>query len=421
VNEAERQNLTAPDNTFGTIDDLDCRGRVVFLRVDPFVLDALADSRAVREEPSVDAAVVPDELGGAEPHARTSLERLLQLEARVIVGTHLSPEDKAAARIADIEELASGLSEQLGIEALVPDEPVGDATLRIIHGLRAGQICVLPDLLANPGEAKNDERFARALAQHVDAYVGDAFASSQLPFASIARLPRLVPRRALGYRAGLELEVASRLFASSRGSVAMVLGGSELGPRLGTVSAWLSRLDTLHVGGAAAVTLLSAAGRAPAFASTEPARLAEARSLLGRARDLDVVIRLPTDFWVELPGSSRPEVVAAKDLPAEARVIDIGPRSLEHLASALTTVTRLAWWGPLGHLARGGAEASRELAHICARPEVMSVVLGVETGRFVRQLPRDVRGGIDLVTTGTQAVVALLSGQRLPGLEALRR
>ncbi len=421
MNEAERQNLTAPDNTFGTIDDLDCRGRVVFLRVDPFVLDALADSRAVREEPSPGEDVIPDEAASAEAHARTSLERLLQLEARVIIGTHLSPEDRAAARIADIEELASGLSEQLNVEALVPDEPVGDATLRIIHGLRPGQICVLPDLLANAGEAKNDERFARALAQHVDAYVGDAFASSHLPYASIARLPRLVPRRALGYRAGRELEVASRLFSSSSGSVAMVLGGSELGPRLGTVSAWLSRFDTLLVGGAAAVTLLSAAGRAPAFASTELARLAEARSLLSRARDLDVEIRLPMDFWVELPGASGPEVVAAKDLPADARVIDIGPRSLVQLTSALATVTRLAWWGPLGHLGRAGAEASLQLAQICARPEEMSVVLGVETGRFARQLPLDVRGGIDLITTGTRAVVALLSGQRLPGLEALRR
>lgn len=420
VNEAERQELAPPDDTFGTIDDLDCRGRVVFLRIDAFVLDALADSRARREEPGAGEDVAPGEASGAETPARTSVEKLRELDARVIVATHLSSEDKAAARIADVEELASGLSEKLGVEALVPDEPVGDATLRIIQGLRTGQICVLPDLLAHPGEARNDERFARALAQHVDAYVGDAFASSHLAYASIARLPRLVPRRALGYRARREVEVASRLFASSRGSVAMVLGGSELGPRLGTVSAWLSRLDALHVGGAAAVTLLAAAGRAPASASAEPARLAEARSLLARARDLDVEVRLPVDFWVQPAGASQLEVVAAKDLTAEARVIDIGPRSLEQLSSALATVDRLAWWGPLGHLGRGGTEASLQLAHVCARPEVMSVVLGVETGRFVRQLPPDVHGRIDLVTTGTQALVALLSGQRLPGLEALR-
>lgn len=419
MNEAERSKLAPAESAFGAIDDLDCKGRLVFLRVDPFVADNLDDARA-QPEPSDDAAALGAGAAREALKARTSLERLLELEARVIIGTHLSPEDKAAARVSDIEELASRLSERLGVEVLIPDEAVGDAALRIIHSGRPGQICVLPDLLGSPGEVNNDERFARALAQHVDAYVGDAFASSHLPYASIARLPRIVPRRALGYRARHELEVLSRLFAASRGSVAMVLGGSALGPKLGTVNAWLPWISTLCVGGAAAVTLLSAMGRAPAEASAEPARLAEARSLLSRARDLGIPIQLPTDFWVQLPHALEPEVVPARTLPADARVIDIGPASLEQLTAALAGAAHLLWWGPLGHLAGGGTRASLQLSELCARPGVKSVVLGSETRHFVRQLPAELRSGIELVTTGTQAAIALSRGQRLPGLEALR-
>lgn len=418
LNEAERPKL-APESAFGTIDDLDCKGRRVFLRVDPFVVDSIDDARA--EPAPGEHPAAPGVEAAHEPlTARTSLERLLELEARVIVGTHLSAEDKAVARVADIEELASRLSERLGVEALIPDEAVGDAALRIIHSGRPGQICVLPDLLGSPGEINNDERFARSLAQHVDAYVGDAFASSHLPYASIARLPRLVPRRALGYRARHELEVLSRLFAASRGSVAMVVGGSALGPKLGAINACLPRIGTLCVGGAAAVTLLSAMGRAPAEASAEPARLAEARSLLSRVRDLGIPIQLPTDFWVRLPHALEPEVVPARTLPADARVIDIGPTSLEQLTAALAGAAHLLWWGPLGHLAAGGTRASLQLSELCARPGVNGVVLGGETRMFVRQLPAELRRGIELVTTGTHAALAVAKGQRLPGLEALR-
>lgn len=420
MNEAERPKLAPVESAFGTIDDLDCKGRRVFLRVDPFVADNIDDARAQPPDPGDDLAA-PASGAAREPvGARTSLERLLQLEARVIIGTHLSAEDKAAARVADIEELASRLSERLGVEALIPDEAVGDAALRIIHSGRPGQICVLPDLLGNPGELNNDERFARALAQHVDAYVGDAFASSHLPYASIARLPRLVPRRALGYRARRELEVLSHLFAASRGSVAMVVGGSSLGPKLGPINAWLPRISSLCVGGATAVTLLAAMGRAPADASAEPARLAEARSLLSRARDLGIALVLPSDFWVQLPHALEPEVVPARTLPPDARVIDIGPASVEQLTAALAGASHLLWWGPLGNLTGGGTRASRQLAELCARPGVKSVVLGSETRQFVRQLPAELRQGIELVSTGTQAALSLASGQRMPGLEALR-
>jgi len=93
---------------------------------------------------------------------------------------------------------------------------------------------------------------------------------------------------------------------------------------------------------------------------------------------------------------------------------------VEQLTAALASAAHLLWWGPLGHLAAGGTRASLQLAELCARPGVKSVVLGGETRHFVRQLPAELRKGIELVTTGTQAAIALSSGQRLPGLEALR-
>jgi phosphoglycerate kinase len=57
---------------------------------------------------------------------------------------------------------------------------------------------------------------------------------------------------------------------------------------------------------------------------------------------------------------------------------------------------------------------------LCARPEIMSVVMGGDTRRFVRALPPEVRAGIDLVSTGSAAARALLAGRRMPGIEAVR-
>lgn len=426
-----------PLDAFGTLEDLDCRGRRVFLRVDPYLLDTLDEEDAARApadpaEPvaSTDDAGEPPPMPfgsapGAPPAApsRSTLRRLLELEARVIVATHFGPDAPTATGLDGVEALASRLSERLGLEVFMPDEPVGDAAQRVINELRHGQLCVLPDLAAPRGgaEQRNDERFARALASGADAYVFDAFSQSHLEYASTAKLPRLVPRRALGARAGREIERLGSVFALNRGSVGLLLGGRRFSDKIDTLSEWLPRIDRVCIGGRVALTLLAAAGRAQPEAGAEVDRLAQARSLLARARDLGVTLSLPLDFRVQLAGDQGTLVKRAADVPAKARIVDLGPESTALFGEQLGKAKHLLWWGPLGDLRHAeGTEASRALAALCAEPALVSVALGGATRGFVRQLPPELQRGIDLVSTGSEAARALLAGRRLPGIDAVR-
>jgi phosphoglycerate kinase len=401
---------TDPTDVFGNIEDLDARGRRVFLRVDPYVLDSLGTQSPPESEKPPGAI-------------ESSLRRLLELDARVIIGTHFSPEASAETGLVDVEALASELSDRLAVEVLMPDEPVGDAALRVLHELRQGQLCVLPDLLAarGGGEQKNDEAFARALGAHVDAYVFDAFSASHLEYASLVRLPRLAPRRALGAHARRELRGLSDIFSLSRGSVGMALGGQKFADKFDTLGGWLPRINTLCVGGTVATTLLGAAGALRDDAITEGDRLAQARSLISRARDLGVKVLLPSDFRVQMDGDRDSRVVSPRNVSAQCRIIDIGPESCARFSEALGQSQNLLWWGPLGNVQHPhGSTSSAALGQVCATPTIRSVVLGGDTRRFVRQLPPEVVAGIDLISTGSAAAKALLSGRRLPALEALR-
>jgi phosphoglycerate kinase len=437
VNENDGSTLGArPLDAFGALEDLDCRGRRVFLRVDPYVLDTLADADVESSGPvsstaeptrasaleSGEGALSPVAPAALGPSAST-LKRLIELEARVVIGTHFTPEARAETGLDGVEGLASRLSERLGLEVFMPDECVGDAVLRVIAELRPGQLCVLPDLAASRdgAEQKNDEAFARALASSVDAYVFDAFAASHLEYASTVKLPRLVPRRALGQRSRRELEALSSVFALNRGSVGLALGGHTFSEKIDTLGGWLPRVDRLCIGGAVGMTLLAAAGKARAEASPEPERLAQARSLLGRARDLGVTITLPVDFVVQLEGDQGTLTKYPADVPANARIVDIGPESSALFDEVLGKAKHLLWWGPLGNLQKPeGKAASAALAVLCARPEIMSVVIGGDTRRFVREQPPELQRGLDLVSTGSAAARALLAGRRLPGIEAVR-
>jgi phosphoglycerate kinase len=381
---------------FPNLDDLDCRGRRVFFRVDPLVLSA-------------------SELEGS------SLRQLLEHEARILIATSFGPGAVGDTGFRSLDDLAAQLSEKLGVEVFLPDELVGDAVVRILRELRPAQICILPDLSREPGELVNDERFARALASNADAYYGDAFASCHLQHASVARLPQLLPRRALGVEARRELTQLSELASAGREGLAWCVGGERLADKIDLIDRWLPRLRTLAVGGQLAVTLLVAAGKAGEDISPEPGLGARARTLLARARDLGLELLLPTDLRVIWEGDPEPRVLPLRSVTPSMKVVDVGPETLERYCAVLGARRQLLWWGQLGDPASdAGATSSRRLVELCARPELRSVLLGTRLGRFVRALSPEARAGIDLLCTGTAAACAFLSGQRLPGMEALR-
>jgi phosphoglycerate kinase len=397
---------------FQNLDDLDCRGRRVFFRVDPLVLAA-----------------------SAAPGS--SLRELLEREARIVIGTQLSTEDAADTGVSSLDELTSRLSAELGVEAFLPEECTGDAVVRILHQLRPGQLCVLPDLGREPAERSNDERFARALASNADAYLGDAFATSHLELASQVRLPQLLPRRALGVAARRELGALGELLAAPRARVGWCVGGRRLADKLDLLDRCLPRLSLLCVGGLASTTLLAALGRVPESASAEPELLARCRSLIARCRDLDVELLLPTDLSIVWEGDPEPRVIPTRSLFERARVVDVGPESTAAFCQALRTRQHLVWWGATGDLANtGGTESSQKLVELCASGSSTaaaggvaavdpsgprSVIIGRETTRYVRSLPEERRQGIELISGGTAAARTLLAGYKLPGIEALRR
>ena len=219
-----------------------------------------------------------------------------------------------------------------------------------------------------------------------------------------------------------ELSGLTLLSGAARGTLGFCLGGQRFADKVEFLDAWLPRVRTLCVGGGVAMTLLVAAGKAPASASSEPDQLARARSLLARARDLGVELLLPSDLRATLPNQGETWVVAPRALPSGAQLVDLGPESIELFSQALGAREHLLWWGLLGDpQLESGSEASSRLAALCARPALRAVVLGAATRRFVRSLPAELQATIDLVSTSTAAARACLSGKRLPGIEALRQ
>ena len=89
-----------------------------------------------------------------------------------------------------LEPVGARLAELTGYEVLLPEDCVGDAPKKVIHDLRTAQVCLLENLRFHAEEEKDDEAFARQLAELADVYVDDAFGAVHRAHASVQWAPR---------------------------------------------------------------------------------------------------------------------------------------------------------------------------------------------------------------------------------------
>src|SRR6185369_4934083 len=209
---------------------------------------------------------------------------------------HADP--RAKPRDLSLEPCGARLSELTGYEVHLPDDCIGDSPKKVIYDLRAGQLCLLENLRFHEGEEKDDEAFARRLAELCDVYVDDAFGAVHRAHASVHALPRLMRERAAGLLLQKELTSLTRLVDRPEKPYVAVLGGAKVSDKIDVVEALLGVVDTLCIGGAMANTFLAAQGKDMQKSRIEEDKLPLARTILDKAAAKRVEVELPVDVIV---------------------------------------------------------------------------------------------------------------------------
>ena len=353
--------------------------------------------------------------------ALPTLKLLMDSGAKVMLASHLG-RPKPGKRDLTLEPCGVRLAELTGHEVLLPDDCIGDAPKKVIHDLRTGQVCLLENLRFHEEEEKDDEAFAKELAELCDVYIDDAFGAVHRAHASVHALPRLVRSRGAGLLLKKELTALTRLTDRPEKPYVAVLGGAKVSDKIDVVEALLAVVDTLAIGGAMANTFLAAQGKDMQKSRIEEDKLPLARTILAKAKAKGVEILLPVDVVVASGlDSIAGETVSADLVPPETMALDIGPKTVELFARAVERAKTVFWNGPMGlfetpAFSRGTMALARRMS---AAPG-FTVVGGGDSASAVKVAGDDVAAGFKHISTGGGASLELIEGKKLPGVEALR-
>jgi len=384
------------------IDQVDLRGKRVFIRVD---FNVPLSGGAVADATRIDAAL---------PTIRYACEH----GGRVVLASHLGrPKGKPNPALS-LAPVRTALADRLGAPVEMASDCIGSDVESLVNRLQPGQVVLLENLRFHVEEEKNDESFARALARLADVYVNDAFGTAHRAHASTVGMTPFVTERAGGFLLQRECEYLGRVLAAPDRPLVAILGGAKVSDKIKVIRSLLDRVDTLLIGGAMAYTFLRAEGRETGKSLVEPEQIGLAGELQRAARDRTVELVLPVDHVVADEARAGSPATTVRDIPPGKIGLDIGPQTVERFRAVIGKARTVFWNGPLGMFEVPPFDAgTMAIAAAVADSHAVSIVGGGDSVAAVMRSGR--ADAITHISTGGGASLEFLEGEPLPGLVAL--
>jgi phosphoglycerate kinase len=386
-----------------TIEHLPLAGKRVFVRVD---LNAPLEGGVVTDDTRL-RAVLP------------TLRFALDGGASVVLASHLGRPKGGPDPKLSLKPVAERLGALLARAVPLASDCVGEATRAQARALKPADLLLLENLRFHPEEEKNDDGFARQLAELADCYVNDAFAAAHRAHASIEAITRHLQPAAAGLLMQQELSALGRILEAPERPLVAVLGGAKVSDKVALVEHLIGKVDALVIGGGMAFTFLRALGHAVGRSLVEPERIETARAALEAARRRGVQLTLPVDAVVaDGLDSASGRAVGIRQIPETQMGLDIGPRTVERFTAVLVTAKTIVWNGPMGVFEKPPfAAGTMAVARAVATAPAFTVIGGGDTIAAVNAA--GVSDKIGYISTAGGAFLEFLEGRTLPGVAAL--
>ena len=398
-----------------TLRDVPLRAKTVLLRVDYNV--PLDDDGTVADDYRIRASL-------------PTIRALLKESCKIVIISHLGrPQGKTEARLS-LEPAAQRLAELIKEPVRFVDRTIGPKVAMAIKRAPGRSIIVLENLRFSPGEEADDMAFARQLARdsRADYFIQDGFGVVHRAHASTHAIAQYLPGVA-GLLLEREYRTLTEVMHHPVRPLVAVIGGAKVDDKLDALKVFAETADTIVLGGAMANTFLAYNGNFMGSSIYEPNCREAIRDIYEHtqqtagksAAGAHLIVPVDVGVGTSLGKAATRQDVSAKAIPAGAMALDLGPASVAVMRKAVSRAKTVIWNGTLGAaevpaFAAGSAALADELI---AHPEIISVIGGGDTVDFVRRRDKKRGGSFTHVSTGGGASLALMSGAKLPGVDAL--
>ncbi|WP_415376271.1 phosphoglycerate kinase [Patiriisocius sp. Uisw_017] len=391
-----------------TANDLNFKNKKALIRVDFNV--PLDENFNVKDTTRIEAA-------------KPTIIKVLEDGGSCVLMSHLG-RPKNNENEFSLRHIIEKVSSILGVKVQFSEDCVGALALEASGNLKSGQILLLENLRYYEEETAGNRAFAKRLAQHGDVYVNDAFGTAHRAHASTSVITEFFPdNKCFGLLLASEIVSVKKVLEDSKKPVTAIIGGAKVSSKIGVIENILEKVDHLIIGGGMAFTFIKAQGGEVGGSLIEEDKQALALEILGAAKEKGVQIHLPVDV---IAANSFSEFASTEVRPIDNIAqgwmgLDVGPESNANFARVIAASKTILWNGPVGvfemaQFAKGTISLGNAIAE-ATQNGAFSLVGGGDSVAAVKQF--NLGKKMSYVSTGGGAMLEMLEGKELPGVQAI--
>jgi len=391
-----------------TVNDFDFKNKKALIRVD-FNVPLDADFN-VTDATRIEAA-------------KPSIIKILEDGGSCILLSHLGrPKNKENEF--SLQHIVKKASEILGVSVKFVDDCIGQQAQDATNAIKPGEIILLENLRYYDEETAGNADFAEKLSRLGDIYVNDAFGTAHRAHASTAVIARFFPEnKCFGLLLASEIESIHKVLNESVRPVTAIIGGAKVSSKITIIENILDKIDHLIIGGGMAFTFIKAQGGSIGASLVEDDKQELSLEILKKAKDKNVAVHLPVDV-VSADSFSEfasTEIDAIDAIADGWMGLDVGPRTNANFEEVILNSKTILWNGPVGvfelePFSRGTKSLGNAIAE-ATKNGAFSLVGGGDSVAAVKQF--NMASKVSYVSTGGGAMLEMLEGKTLPGIQAI--
>jgi phosphoglycerate kinase len=230
-------------------------------------------------------------------------------------------------------------------------------------------------------EEKGDEEFAKKLANLGSVFINDAFGVSHRDHASVSKLAKFLPAYA-GILLEDEIQNVRQAVKNPQRPAIAIVGGAKLETKIPVLKTLVKKYDKILIGGLSAVEL-----------------------------------RQNKRLFNEISKGYQDKLVLAKGFVGKGD-LDIDKKTIKEFEEIIKSAKTILWNGPMGKFEeKPYHKGSKGVAKAIAKADAFTITGGGETNDMLKEF--GTFDDMSFISTGGGAMLELISGNKMPGIEGL--
>ncbi|MDP2089296.1 MAG: phosphoglycerate kinase [Flavobacteriaceae bacterium] len=355
--------------------------------------------------------------------AKPTILKILNDGGKVILMSHLG-RPKGIQEKYSLNHIVAKVADVLGKPVKFVDDCIGKKAETAVNQLKNGEVLLLENLRFYEEEEEGDLQFSEKLSKLGDIYVNDAFGTAHRAHASTTIVAKFFPTaKCFGLLMAAEIESINKVLKESKKPVTAILGGAKVSSKIGIIENILDKVDNIIIGGGMTFTFIKAMSGKVGNSLVEDDKLELALEIMEKAKQKNVRIYLPIDAIIadSFSNDAQIRIEDVNNIPDGWMGLDVGPKTNVGFSFVIAQSKTILWNGPVGvfempKFAKGTIELGNAIAE-ATEDGAFSLVGGGDSVAAVKQFKLEKK--VSYVSTGGGAMLEMLEGRVLPGIEAI--